>query len=406
MAKRSRALVFRVGVLLLALALVAASCGGDDTEESAPSDTPQTTSTTTPATTTAPTSTTTEAAATTTSTTTTTTTETTTTTTLPPAGLWEQVAGGDDCMCADGSDYSFWVREADPKRVVFYLEGGGACFTAATCSFTDGTYSVTTGESDDPTGAGGIFDFSNPANPLAGSSFVGAPYCTGDVHIGNNVHQYSEDLTVYHNGFANASKALAELHSRFPDATEVVVAGSSAGSVAAPFFGGLVSDLYPDAKVSVVADASGAYPSDPAINAFIGSLWGAFSVVPDWPVNEGITPQEWGVPEMFIQAGLHDPDIRFARFDNAFDSTQLSFAELAGFDANNMDQLIRNNEVYIEAEGVTVSSYLAPGTDHTILGSDTMYTLEVQGVVFVDWLTEYLAADEPIEDVSCVDCGP
>ena len=405
MAKRNGALVFRVGILLLALALVAASCGGDDTEESAPSDTPQTTSTTTPATTAAPATTTTAPAAT-TSTTTTTTAATTTTTTLPPAGLWEQVAGGDDCMCADGSDYSFWVREADPERVVFYLEGGGACFTAATCSFTDGTYSVTTGESDDPTGAGGIFDFSNPANPLAGSSFVGAPYCTGDVHIGNNVHQYSEDLTVYHNGFANASKALAELHSRFPDATEVVVAGSSAGSVAAPFFGGLVSDLYPDAKVSVVADASGAYPSNPVINATIGSLWGAFSVVPDWPVNEGITPQEWGVPEMFIQAGLHDPDIRFARFDNAFDSTQLSFAELAGFDASNMDQLIRNNEVKIEEAGVTVSSYLAPGTDHTILGSDQMYTLEVQGVVFVDWLTEYLAANAPIADVSCVDCGP
>ncbi len=325
---------------------------------------------------------------------------------MVPAGRWEQVAGGDECMCADGSEYSFWVREADPERVVFYLEGGGACFSAASCSFTGGTYSVTTGESDDPTGAGGIFDFSNPANPLAGSSFVGAPYCTGDVHIGNNVHQYSDDLTVHHNGFVNASRALAELHARFPDATEVVVAGSSAGSVAAPFFGGLVSDLYPDAKVSVVADASGAYPSNPVINATISSLWGAFSVVPDWPVNEGITPQEWGVPEMFIQAGLHDPDIRFARFDNAFDSTQLSFAQLAGFDASNMDQLIRDNETRIEAAGVQVSSYLAPGEDHTILGRDEMYSLGVEGVAFVDWLTEYLAADAPIADVSCVDCGP
>ena len=309
-------------------------------------------------------------------------------------------------MCADGSEYSYWVREADPERVVFYLEGGGACFSAETCSFTSGTYSVATGESDDPTGAGGIFDFSNPANPLAGSSFVGVPYCTGDVHIGNNVHEYSNDLTVYHNGFANASKALAELHRRFGGATEVVVAGSSAGSVAAPIFGGLVSDLFPDAKVSVVADASGAYPSNPVINATIGSLWGAFSIIPDWPVNAGLTPQDWGVPEMFIQAGLHNPNIRFARFDNAFDSTQLSFAELAGFDASNMDQLIRSNEVTIEAAGVPVSSYLAPGRDHTILGSDAVYSLEVQGVVFVDWLTEFLGAEAPTSDVACVDCGP
>ncbi|MDE0066763.1 MAG: pectin acetylesterase-family hydrolase [Acidimicrobiaceae bacterium] len=406
MAKRGRALNFRAGTLLLALGLVAASCGDGAAEESEPADTPETTYPTTAATTDAPTATTTAAPTTTSAATTTSSTTTSSTTTSPPAGLWEQVAGGDGCMCADGSDYSFWVREADPKRVVFYLEGGGACFTAATCSFMDDDYSATTGESDDPTGAGGVFDFSNPANPLAGSSFVGAPYCTGDVHIGNNVHQYSDDLTVYHNGFANASRALAELHSRFPGATEIVVAGSSAGSVAAPFFGGLASDLYPDAKVSVVADASGAYPSNPVINVAIGSLWGAFSVVPDWPVNEGVTPAEWGVPEMFIQAGLHDPDIRFARFDNAFDSTQLRYAELAGFDASNMDQLIRSNEARIEEAGVTVSSYLAPGEGHTILGSDTMYTLAVEGVVFVDWLTEYLAADEPIADVSCLDCSP
>lgn len=397
MAQRNRVVLFRYGLLLLVLGLFATSCGGDDEERSVPSDSLETTTPTTtsvPATTSVP------------STTTTTTmpTTTTTTTTVPPSGTWEQIVGDDECMCADGSDYSFWVREADPERVVFYLAGGGACFSADTCSFADGTYSVTADASVDPTRAGGIFDFSNPANPLAGSSFVGAAYCTGDVHIGNNVHQYSDELTVYHNGFANASKALAELHERFPDATEVVVAGSSAGSVAAPLFAGLVSDLYPDAKISVVADASGAYPSNPVINATIGSLWGAFSIVPDWPVNAGLTPQEWGVLEVFIQAGLHDPDIRFARFDNAFDSTQLRFALLAGFNASNMDQLIRSNEIKIETAGVPVSSYLAPGQDHTILGSNAMYSLQVQGVVFVDWLTEFLAAETPIEDVSCLDC--
>lgn len=325
---------------------------------------------------------------------------------MPPAGHWEQIAGGEECRCADGSDYSYWVREGDPRRVVFYLQGGGACFSAATCSFSQGTYTVTADETDDPSGLGGIFDFSNPANPLAGSSFVFAPYCTGDVHIGNNVQTYSDDLTVHHNGFANASAALAELHRRFGDAAEIVVAGSSAGSVAAPFFSGLVSDLYPDAKISVVADASGAYPSNPVINTAIGRLWGAFSIVPDWPVNQGLTPADWGVPEMFVQSGLHDPEIRFARFDNAFDDTQLAFAELAGFDATNMDQLIRSNEAQIEAAGVAVSSYLAPGRDHTILGRDEMYSLEVQGVLFVDWLAEFLAADAATADVACSECGP
>lgn len=406
MAKRRDVRLFGVAVAMLALGLLATNCGGDSSTPALPTDEPDPSAATeTTAVLSQPTTTLTDS--TTTSTTTTTaapTTTTTTTTTVPAPPRWEQIAAGDDCMCADGSDYSYWVREADPERVVFYLEGGGACFSAETCSFTGGTYTSSISEDNNPNGAGGIFDFSNPANPLAGSSFVAVPYCTGDVHIGNNVHQY-DDLTVYHNGFINASKAMAALVERFSDATEIVVAGSSAGSVAAPLFGGLLADLYPDAKISVVADASGAYPSNPLINATIGVLWNSFSIVPDWPVNAELIAADWGVPELMIQAGLHAPRIRFARFDNAFDSTQLTFAELAGFDATNMDQLIRDNETRIESAGVTVSSYLAPGADHTILTKDELYALEVEGVAFVDWLTEYLAADSPTDDVACVDCS-
>ena len=78
----------------------------------------------------------------------------------------------------------------------------------------------------------------------------------------------------------------------------------------------------------------------PAINALIGGFWGTTTVVPDWPVNEGMTAEEWGLPDLFIQAGLHAPRIRFGRYDNAFDSTQEFFASLAGFDASSIDQLM------------------------------------------------------------------
>ena len=43
---------------------------------------------------------------------------------------------GGDCMCADGSEFAFWERQADPTKVVFYLDGGGACTDATTCAFT------------------------------------------------------------------------------------------------------------------------------------------------------------------------------------------------------------------------------------------------------------------------------
>jgi hypothetical protein len=59
-----------------------------------------------------------------------------------PAG-WEKIVPGGDCKCADGSEFAFWERRADPDRVVFYLDGGGTCVDATTCAFTG-----TAGEND------------------------------------------------------------------------------------------------------------------------------------------------------------------------------------------------------------------------------------------------------------------
>ena len=52
------------------------------------------------------------------------------------AAGWEKVVPGGDCECADGSEFAFWERRADPTKVVFFLDGGGSCFDATTCAFT------------------------------------------------------------------------------------------------------------------------------------------------------------------------------------------------------------------------------------------------------------------------------
>jgi hypothetical protein len=80
------------------------------------------------------------------------------------------------------------------------------------------------------------------------------------VHLGNATRKYAPGLTVRHKGYANGSAALDHLVATFPAATEVVVMGESAGSVAAPLYAGLVSDRLPDARITVLADGSGSYP--------------------------------------------------------------------------------------------------------------------------------------------------
>jgi hypothetical protein len=325
------------------------------------------------------------------------------------AGVWETVTAPSDCMCSDGSGFSWFVRrDGDPTKVVFFLEGGGACFSADTCNPESDTYKRTVGYDggftagdEEPTG---IFDFSNPMNPFADYSFVFVPYCTGDVHLGNTTHDYGNGVVVEHKGFVNASTALNAMAELFPDATELVVTGESAGSVPTPLYAGMAHDLLPDARITVLADGSGAYPDIPGINAVIGDAWGTMNAVPAWPENAGVTPETWSFPGLFIKAGAHDPAITFARHDYAFDETQSFFAGLAGIPADNLVSLIDQNEVEVETGGVTLFSYITPGSEHTVLHKPDFYTETVNGTLLVDWVTSLVAGD-PVEDVHCTDCA-
>jgi hypothetical protein len=380
-ARRSAAIA-----LVVAIGITAAACGGSastaDTEvDGLTATTPSSTTEASPASTAAP------------------------ETSAPIEGEWETVEAPADCMCSDGAPFEFYVREADPTKVVFFFEGGGACFSAATCAPDSNTFKRTAQLPDDlANGTGdGIWSTSNPDNPIAGWSVVYVPYCTGDVHIGNATTDYGGGVVMQHKGYVNGTAALETLVARFPDATELLVTGESAGSVPSPLYAGLAADRLPNARITVLADGSGAYPDVPAINGATGGLWGTMNAVPDWPVNEGMTVERWSFPGLFVQAAAHAPRIVFARHDFAFDRTQVFFAGLAGIPADDLVQLIDRNEEQIEASGVSLWSFISPGDEHTILHRAEFYTHEVEGVRLVDWVRS-LIAGEPVVDVHCTVC--
>jgi hypothetical protein len=331
----------------------------------------------------------------------------------PPSGAagnaggdtgWEKIVPGGDCACADGSEFAFWERRADPAKVVFYLDGGGVCFDATSCAFTgtggENDFYNWSIEGENPAlPGGGILDFDRADNPFADYSFIYVASCTGDGDLGDVTREYSPELTVEHNGFVNGTAALDYLAEHYPDAAQVVVVGNTGGSAPAPVYGGLVADLVPDAQVTVFGAGSGAYPDDPDFNAeILGELWGGYDTMPDWEVNEGLTARDWGIPRFWIQAGLHDPDIVMARFDYAFDPNAARAVEWMGGDASNLLALIEANEAAIEAAGVVQHSYTAPGEGHRILELDEFYEMEVNGVTLVEWVTR-LIEGEPVADV-------
>jgi len=314
---------------------------------------------------------------------------------------WEEIVPGGDCQCSDGSEFSFWVREADPRRVVFFFQDGGNCFSAETCDPDSGLYNTTITEGPD---AGGVFDSADERNPFADYTIVFVPYCTGDVHLGNATTEYSPSLTIQHKGYVNGTAALDYLAATFPGATDVAVMGESAGSVAAPLYAGLVSDRLPDARITVLANGSGGTPDLPDdLSGRMMAAWGTANALPAWPENTGMTAELWSVPELFIRSGRHDPEIVFARVDYAYDARQQLGFSLFGVPEEDLVAVIDRNETQVEGVGVNLLSYIAPGSDHTALSDGAFYTETVNGEVLVDWVTR-LIERAPVADVHCTDC--
>jgi hypothetical protein len=320
---------------------------------------------------------------------------------------WQRVAPAGDCHCANGSPFAFWERRADPTRVVFFLNGGGVCWDATMCAFTgehsENDFYDWSVEGTDPENRSGMFDVTNSDNPFADYSFMYVSSCTGDAHLGNVSQEYSPTLTVEHRGYVNGTAAVDYLAAHYPDAKQVVVVGKTAGSVAAPIYGGLIADRLPNAQVIVFGAQSGAWPDNPDFNAkVLDARWGAYQAVPDWAI-QGLAVRDWGLPRFWIQAGRHNPKLVLARFDFAYDPHATS--ELTAWVTGSLLAEIDRNEAAIEAAGVPLHSYTAPGADHQIFEPNKFYEIKVAGVRLVDWLKALVTTDPPA-DVHCDQCGP
>jgi hypothetical protein len=172
-------------------------------------------------------------------------------TSLPACGTWIKVEVP-GTVCGDGSQYKFFVNyTSSSNNLVVSFEPGGACWDYASCA-----------------GAGGIRGAANPHgipddhmskyqflnllrrtddNPVASYNLVFVPYCTGDIHSGNNVITYTSsepvdggtgpggtaELTFHHNGHNNSVAVVEWIRSTFTTVPRMLVTGCSAGGAGA-----------------------------------------------------------------------------------------------------------------------------------------------------------------------------
>lgn len=316
------------------------------------------------------------------------------------AGAWTTVAGGPGTGCAtQGSPYEFHVRRSDPRRVVVFFQGGGACWNAATCGGAGGrpTFDAVVDEADRPwaTKATGIFDLGDSRNPVRDYTMVFAPYCTADVHLGVRTGRFEpadgQHVDVRFGGLANAQRVLDWVTAQYPEVRTLFVVGSSAGAVPSPVFASQLARRHPRARVIQVGEGAGAYRTARMTALLVE--WGAITALKHDPQFSALDASTANFEDLYTTAAA-TPNLRLARIDQAEDAIQLRFLRLIGHEVPTLAPLLSGNVRQIRRAAPSFRSYTPPGAAHTVLHRAEFYSTTVGGVALTRWIDDLLAGRE------------
>jgi hypothetical protein len=322
---------------------------------------------------------------------------------------WNELAPGGETSCVSDPDYRFFVRPADPERLLVYFQGGGACWNGETCAQGEPVYKPDLRNDASPPAPTGILDVRDAENPFASHSIVFVSYCTADVHLGNadttyNVQDPSggtRSLPIRHRGHVNAMSALRWVYANFSMPREIFVAGTSAGAVATPFYASVLANHYPRARVVALGDDAGTYERI-AIGAVDHGRWRFHDVVSRQTGWEDF-PARWGVEDLYITAARSAPGLRLYQVDHAHDQAQRRYHELAGTPDPDLLALLRASRRAIRKQVPEFRAYTVGGTRHRILDSRVFYGYATNGHRLSDWVAAIVRSDT-VPTIDCTEC--
>ncbi len=315
---------------------------------------------------------------------------------LPPlvqnTWTWVDVPG---TSCGDGSQTGIGIDPGDGPGLLVFLTGGGACFDYVSCFVAHAAGSGSFGRSDfealiSAKAPGSILDRSDPLNPYRSMSFVFIPYCTGDVHGGNNVVDYPDasggTQRWHHVGLVNVEAVLPWISAAFPVPNPIVVSGSSAGGYGALLNYDSFRHTFPAADALLVDD-SGPPLVGSDISPALLAVW-----IAAWRIDRAVTPI---CPECLtdlsklfpVLAGRYPHD-RLALLSSAQDLVIRSF--LGYVDGSAFEAAIGRLEGVIDPIP-NARYFVVAGTTHTMLPTPAAFSSA--GTDLRAWLAEQLAND-------------
>ena len=323
--------------------------------------------------------------------------------------------GGDGPICIAGTPYTAFTRAGNPAKVLIFLNGGGACW--------EGFPNCTPFADEDPPAPSGIFADSFDTggkkpirNKFSDWSVVYLSYCDGSVFIGDNVVvdpdyplAFLSGGVRHHRGLRNASAGIDLARATFPNASRILLAGSSAGGagVAAltPFlvrfnYGNLV-------KLSVFNDAGPVAISLAPMDAIVARAadWQFGQFYPDSCVECNPLGQATAIIDWRLE---NDRTVREAFYSTDGDVVDRGFlsANVPGFfdplppiipfpdgltQVQYRDLILTEHGLLNEEYPDRYKRFIRSGDDrHTALRGDLFYLGEINGVPLNEWTDDFV----------------
>ena len=278
-------------------------------------------------------------------------------------------------LCSDGSQYKFWVHDSPTSdNLLVLFEGGGACWDYASCSGALGVLGAANpnGIADDyitsfkANYVSPLVNGSDPGLPLRprtpivtnGWDVVYMPYCTGDVHVGNNVTTYNDPsgqnppIVFRHAGYNNTVAALNYLAGRFPAIDKLMLSGFSAGGVAA-------ATAYYEARRTLnpnsgymLNDSGPLFPAPNAsfnsrlLHETIAAAWDLDSVFANLPAS--FNPDDFGSATDMLATEFPGDQLAYTGYSSDFNFSRFSYERFyPGIDQEGILQLWREDQTLL-----------------------------------------------------------
>ncbi len=317
-------------------------------------------------------------------------------------GTWVWIPRA-DTLCRDGSSTGIGVRLLpDATAVMIYLQGGGACYDEKSCA--QNANAPIAGENFDQAkfdrwtsmlGDQGVFNTTNPVNPVARWNHVYIPYCTGDLHGGarRNASVPGLDRKQQFVGYENLANDLDILAPYFRNADDVALVGASAGGFGVLINYPQVVEAFGGRSVAALVDSAPIIPESAIkTSCFQRKVIQTFALQLPAACANCADPSNGGLVNLYDYLGRSYPQGRFA-----FASADADLAGVVLYDGESRScggagvnifnyrfSLYALRDRHIGHEWAT---YLPSGIQHTMTQSDALFLdRKFQGVSAGEWL--------------------